>query len=205
MLEMIQFMTNLDEDLKKSGELVSNEGLADGSQAKTVRIKNGIPVPTDGPFAEAKESPVGYWIVDVESEARAIEIASKIVALVKQPIEVRQDEDAASLRTQPASVKGKPAPAARGTLTPAGSALRRVAGRAISSLCTSRRRARHALHPLPGARPLAPRPDAGRGRDAGQHRGEAVRARDPQPPAGGEPRRHPQRPGAGSVLRCEAG
>ncbi|TMJ77580.1 MAG: hypothetical protein E6G91_01940 [Alphaproteobacteria bacterium] len=31
----------------------------------------------------------------------------------------RQDEDAASLRTQPASVKGKPAPAARGTLTPA--------------------------------------------------------------------------------------
>jgi hypothetical protein len=31
----------------------------------------------------------------------------------------RQEEDAASLRTQPASVKGKPAPAARGTLTPA--------------------------------------------------------------------------------------
>jgi hypothetical protein len=31
----------------------------------------------------------------------------------------RQDEDAASARTQPASVKGKPAPAARGTLTPA--------------------------------------------------------------------------------------
>jgi uncharacterized protein DUF5330 len=31
----------------------------------------------------------------------------------------RQDEDAASLRTQPASAKGKPAPAARGTLTPA--------------------------------------------------------------------------------------
>jgi len=94
MLEMIQFMKNLDEDLTKSGELVSNEGLADGSQAKTVRIKNGIPVPTDGPFAEAKESLVGYWIVDVESEARAIEIASKIVAFVKQPIEVRQVMDA---------------------------------------------------------------------------------------------------------------
>jgi hypothetical protein len=31
----------------------------------------------------------------------------------------RQDEDAASARTQPASVKGKPTPAARGTLTPA--------------------------------------------------------------------------------------
>jgi hypothetical protein len=94
MLEMIQFMKTLDEDLRKSGELVSAEGLADGSQAKTVRIKNGIPVATDGPFAESKESLVGYWIVDVESEARAIEIASRIIAFVKVPIEVRQVMDA---------------------------------------------------------------------------------------------------------------
>jgi hypothetical protein len=94
MLEMIQFMKKLDEDLRQSGELVGAEGLADGSQAKTVRIKNGIPVATDGPFAEAKESLVGYWIVDVDREARAIEIASRIVAFVKQPIEVRQVMDA---------------------------------------------------------------------------------------------------------------
>jgi hypothetical protein len=94
MLNMIQFMRNLDDDLRKSGELVSNEGLADGSQAKTVRFENGISVATDGPFAEAKESLVGYWIVDVESEARAIEIASRIVDYVKQPIEVRQVMDA---------------------------------------------------------------------------------------------------------------
>jgi hypothetical protein len=94
MLEMIQFMKKLDEDLRKSGELVSAEGLADGSQAKTVRFENGVPVSTDGPFAEAKESLVGYWIVDVESEARAIEIASRIVAFVKVPIEVRQVMDA---------------------------------------------------------------------------------------------------------------
>jgi hypothetical protein len=90
MLEMIQFMHTLDDDLTKSGELVSNEGLADGSQAKTVRFQNGIPVSTDGPFAEAKESLVGYWIVDVESEERAVEIASRIVAFVKVPIEVRR-------------------------------------------------------------------------------------------------------------------
>jgi hypothetical protein len=94
MLEMIKFMQNLDNDLRESGELVDNQGLADGSQAKTVRIKNGIPVATDGPFAEAKESLVGYWIVDVENEARAIEIASRIVDFVKQPIEVRRVMDA---------------------------------------------------------------------------------------------------------------
>ena len=94
MLEMIQFIKKLDEDLRKSGDLVSEEGLADGSHAKTVRFQNGVPVATDGPFAEAKESLVGYWIVDVESEARALEIASRIVAFVKAPIEVRQVMDA---------------------------------------------------------------------------------------------------------------
>ena len=72
MLEMIQFMKKLDDDLRKSGEFVSAEGLADGSQAKTVRYEKGISVATDGPFAESKESLVGYWIVDVENEARAI-------------------------------------------------------------------------------------------------------------------------------------
>ncbi len=94
MVEMIQFMKKLDGDLRKSGELVDDQGLADGSTAKTVRIDNGIPVATDGPFAESKESLVGYWIVDVESEARAIEIASRIVAFVKAPIEVRRVMDA---------------------------------------------------------------------------------------------------------------
>ncbi|HSS93203.1 MAG TPA: YciI family protein [Candidatus Dormibacteraeota bacterium] len=94
MLEMFQFMHKLDEDLKKSGELVDAQGLADCSQAKTVRLIDGAPVPTDGPFAEAKESLVGYWIVDVDSEARALEIASRIVAFVKVPIEVRRVMDA---------------------------------------------------------------------------------------------------------------
>jgi hypothetical protein len=94
MLEMIQFMKKLNEDLRKSGELVSAEGLADGSQAKTVRFENGISVATDGPFAESKESLVGYWIVDVEDEERAIAIASRIVDFVKVPIEVRRVMDA---------------------------------------------------------------------------------------------------------------
>jgi hypothetical protein len=91
--DMIAFMRKLDDDLVKSGEMVYNEGLVDGSQAKTVRFQNGLPVPTDGPFAESKESLVGFWLLDVENEARAIEIASKIVAFVKAPIEVRRVAD----------------------------------------------------------------------------------------------------------------
>jgi hypothetical protein len=93
-VEMIDFMHRLNTDLMKSGELVGAEGLTDGSQAKTVRLKNGMPVATDGPYAESKESLIGYWMVDVDGEARAIEIASRVVAFIgpagAPPVEVRQ-------------------------------------------------------------------------------------------------------------------
>ena len=77
--EMIAFMKQIDVDLRNSGEMVFNAGLADGDTAKTVRLTDGLPVTTDGPYAEAKESLIGYWVLDVENEARIIEIASQIV------------------------------------------------------------------------------------------------------------------------------
>jgi len=92
-LEMIAFMETLNADLTKAGELVDARGLADGSTAKTITFKDGIPVATDGPFAEAKESVIGFWVVDVESEARALEIAMHVVAFTHGPIEVRQVMD----------------------------------------------------------------------------------------------------------------
>jgi hypothetical protein len=86
--EMIQFMQQLDRDLTSSGELVFNAGLADATAAKTVRLTDGLPVATDGPYAEAKESLIGYWVLDVENEARIIEIAGQIVEW-SQVVEVR--------------------------------------------------------------------------------------------------------------------
>jgi hypothetical protein len=63
---------------KESGEFVSTNALADPSQSKVVRAKNGIPDVTDGPFVEAKEFMGGFYLVDVENEARAIELAKLI-------------------------------------------------------------------------------------------------------------------------------
>jgi hypothetical protein len=91
--DMIRFMEDIDRELAESGEKVDSIGLVDPTMAKTVRFVQGAPVPTDGPFAEAKESLAGYWIVDV-SEERALEIASRIVAFIEGPIEVRQVADA---------------------------------------------------------------------------------------------------------------
>lgn len=64
-------------ELSESGELVGGEALADTSQSKTVRVRDGVPATTDGPFAEAKEQLAGYLMVECESPERAVEIAAR--------------------------------------------------------------------------------------------------------------------------------
>jgi hypothetical protein len=86
---MQQFMGKLDTELQEAGEVVASHGLVDPGQARTVRFAGGVPVPTDGPYAEVKESIVGFWILDV-TEERALEVASQVVAVIEQPIEVRR-------------------------------------------------------------------------------------------------------------------
>jgi hypothetical protein len=70
----------LDGRLRDSGDLVYNEGLADPSQAKVVRLENGQPVAPDGLFAEAQESIIDFWVIDVASEERALELCAEILA-----------------------------------------------------------------------------------------------------------------------------
>jgi hypothetical protein len=91
---MIEFMQRIDVELAESGELVFQQGLADPPQAKTVTVQAGAPVTTDGPVVASMESLAGFWIVDVESEGRAIEIAARISEAADAAIEVRQCMDA---------------------------------------------------------------------------------------------------------------
>ncbi|MCU1685870.1 MAG: hypothetical protein JWQ81_6609 [Amycolatopsis sp.] len=94
----VAFQLALNNELVASGEFVDGQGLAGPELAKFVTFDGvGAPVVTDGPFPEAKELLAGYRIVDVESEARAVEIAAKTSAApgpggapIRQPIEVRQ-------------------------------------------------------------------------------------------------------------------
>jgi hypothetical protein len=94
----IDFQVALNKQLAASGELVDALGLAGPDLARRVTSDGaGAPVVTDGPFPESKELLAGYRMVDVASEARAIEIAALASAApghggipVQQPIEVRQ-------------------------------------------------------------------------------------------------------------------
>jgi hypothetical protein len=82
----VAFMQAFTKKLKDAGEFVGAEGLAPPDQAKRVRAgKDGKPI-TDGVFPESKEFLAGYWIVDVESRDRALEIAAEVSTAPGAPI-----------------------------------------------------------------------------------------------------------------------
>ena len=76
-------------EIEASGEFIGGSALAHPDTAKTVRARDGVPVTTDGPFAEAKEQLAGYYLVDVETPERAVEIAHGDPASRLWAIEVR--------------------------------------------------------------------------------------------------------------------
>jgi hypothetical protein len=79
----------LTEDLAASGELIVTEALADASQGRRVTRREGRPVVSDGPFAEAKEALAGFFLIECESIERAIEVAARVPDADVNLIEVR--------------------------------------------------------------------------------------------------------------------
>ena len=63
--------------------------LAHPSNAKTVRVRNGVPAVTDGPFAEGKEVLAGYYLLDCETIERATEIVTHDPSARYFAVEVR--------------------------------------------------------------------------------------------------------------------
>ena len=79
----------ISEDLAASGELIVAEALADASLAKRVTMTDGRAIPSDGPYAEAKELLAGFFLVECDSMERAIEIAGRIPEAPLGLVEVR--------------------------------------------------------------------------------------------------------------------
>jgi hypothetical protein len=75
---MHEFMESFTNGLQESGELVETRGLAAPVLTRRVQLKEGVPVVTDGPYAETQEVLAGYWVVDCESFDRATEIAARL-------------------------------------------------------------------------------------------------------------------------------
>ena len=87
------------QEIPKWGELfawmgekgIETQGLElDGpSKAKTVRVRDGEVLVTDGPHAETKEQVGGYFLVELDDLDEAIELAARIPIVQKGSVEIR--------------------------------------------------------------------------------------------------------------------
>lgn len=77
--------------IKASGEMVETHALDMPTESAVVRVRDSVPVVTDGPYLEAKEFMGGYYIVDCATRERALELAAMIpdAAVEGLGIEVR--------------------------------------------------------------------------------------------------------------------
>lgn len=77
------------EGLRESGKMIGGNALHPTSTATSLRIRDGKPLITDGPFAETKEQLAGYYMLDARDLNEAIQLASKIPPARFGTIEIR--------------------------------------------------------------------------------------------------------------------
>jgi hypothetical protein len=89
----------LTHQLKSSGKYLAANPLQPVATATTVRVRDGKPLVTDGPFAETREQLGGYFLVEARDLDEALSIASRIPAARFGTIEVRPLVELAGLPT----------------------------------------------------------------------------------------------------------
>lgn len=81
--------TELTHDLNSRGQYLGANPLQPVETATSVRVRDGKPIVTDGPFAETREQLGGYFLVEAKDLNEAIAIAGRIPGARKGTVEVR--------------------------------------------------------------------------------------------------------------------
>jgi hypothetical protein len=77
------------DELRSKGYLIGAEALQSARTATTVRVRDGKPSLTDGPFAETKEHLGGFFLINARDLNEAVNVASKWPSARLGSIEVR--------------------------------------------------------------------------------------------------------------------
>ena len=77
------------QSIVQSGHFKGGDALQPTTTATTVRIKDGKPVTTHGPFAETREALIGYYLIDAKDIDQALGIAARVPSAKTGSIEVR--------------------------------------------------------------------------------------------------------------------
>jgi hypothetical protein len=79
---------DLNDDLRRSGHFVEAEALEPARRAATLRMRQGRPSVTDGPFAEAKEVVAGFYLIEARDRDEALEVAARFPSAPLGRVEV---------------------------------------------------------------------------------------------------------------------
>jgi hypothetical protein len=80
-----------DIELEKQGSYIVSMALKEPETARTVRVRQGRAMVTDGPFVETKEHVAGFILIEAKDMEEALEIAKKIPVAKIGSIEVRAE------------------------------------------------------------------------------------------------------------------
>ena len=97
---MLQESVQLAQQLHASGHYLGAAPLHPTSETTCVRVREGKPIVTDGPFAETREQLAGYYVIEAKNLDEATAIGARIPGALTGSIEVRpivlmQQEDLA--------------------------------------------------------------------------------------------------------------
>ncbi|QIM49785.1 YciI family protein [Pusillimonas sp. DMV24BSW_D] len=76
-------------DLTESGHFLDGAPLLSTETATTLRMRDGKPLITDGPFAETKEQLAGFYMLEARDMNEAIRLAEKIPPARYGSVEIR--------------------------------------------------------------------------------------------------------------------
>ena len=99
---LIEEARSFDQDMRRSGHLLTAFPLEQVYSASTVRIRNGKAAVTDGPFAETHEQIGGFVLLEANDLNQAIQLASRIPPARLGGVEVRPIMELNPVRDQTA-------------------------------------------------------------------------------------------------------
>lgn len=82
-----------DDVLRKNGHFAGGDGLMPPGMARTLSVRDGKIMVTDGPYAETKEQLGGILILEARDMNHAVELMSKHPGVQMGPFEIRPAAD----------------------------------------------------------------------------------------------------------------
>jgi hypothetical protein len=96
----LQVYRGLDAELAASGEHIASEALTYPEDGRQVWRRADGTISSDGPYAEVKEHLAGFYLIEVDTMERAVELAARVPDAAWGEVEVRPVLDMRALELE---------------------------------------------------------------------------------------------------------